>query len=104
MDKFRETVYERSCKKVTKRLENLELPVPAAAGHLFSFQKVGFYEFFHKTYKAEHHILHLMRHANSQSWVVRAEKVSLEYNVLRKEIRDILKDNRDDYKQPWDNQ
>ena len=70
--------------------------MPAAVGDLFSFQKVGFYEFFHKTYKAEHYILDLMRLAYSQSWVVQIEKVSLEYNVLHKEIRDNLKDNRDD--------
>ena len=56
-----------------------------------------------------------MRLAYSQNWshildrrlkvtVFEAEKVSLECNVLRKEIRDNLKDNRDDYKQSWDNQ
>lgn len=84
-------------------------------GDLFSFQKGGFYEFFRKTYKAEHYKLDLMRLAYSQSWghildrrlkvtVFEAEKVSLEYNILLKEIRDNLKDNWDHYKQSRDDQ
>ena len=52
----------------------------------------------------------LMRLAYSQSWghildrslnvtVVQAEKVALGYDVLRKETRNLLKDNWDDYEQ-----
>ena len=51
----------------------------------------------------EYYVLDLMRLAYLQSWghilnrrlkvmVVQAEKISLQYNVLRKEIRDNLKD------------
>ena len=53
-----------------------------------------------------------MRLAYSQSWghildrslnvtVVQAEKVALEYDVLRKEIRNLPKDNRGGYEQSW---
>ena len=100
----------KSCLSVLLCDLNVLVAVISLTG--WSAEMGTFYNFFRKVYKAERHILDLMRLVYSPSFgdildrklkvtAVWAEKLPLEYDVLRKEIRGILKGRWDDYEELW---